>query len=385
MSPSAHALAFAVASLAFAPIVSAEPPTYRVESLGTALVGTAINESGDAVGRQLNSQQIGRAFVAKRGGAVELLPLPSPWQSSDAYAINNEGLVVGAVSTGTIASIGSRAAAWRPTKKGYAFELLTPYPGDQHSTATGVNDLGDIVGGSGGLGLGLYPRAVAFTPEGGVLLPELSLPAAVNNERVVVAWNTLLDLDTMTSTTVPLPPGNWQGFVATDLSESGGFCGYVSGFSGCSTFPLRHLTGAGWEFVGGCATTTSATAINAQGDVLAYVYNGGNWVSFVGEENLAIGSLIDPSEGDWIVTGGADINDARMILASARRGPAFTVTELVRLVPIVGPDLDGDGRVGGADLAILLAAWGTPTADLDGNDTVDGVDLAIMLAAWTAK
>ena len=41
-----------------------------------------------------------------------------------------------------------------------------------------------------------------------------------------------------------------------------------------------------------CATTTSATAINSQGDVLAYVYNGGNSVAFVGEPNLSISSLI---------------------------------------------------------------------------------------------
>lgn len=53
-------------------------------------------------------------------------------------------------------------------------------------------------------------------------------------------------------------------------------------------------------------------------------------------------------------------------------------------------DLDGDGAVGGADLAILLAAWGpcprctagACPADLDGNCTVDGADLATLLASW---
>jgi hypothetical protein len=186
----------------------------------------------------------------------------------------------------------------------------------------------------------------------------------------------------MTLTTIPLPPGNWQGMVATDLSEAGGICGHVLGFSGCSTFPIRHLPGIGWQFVGGCATTTSATAINSHGDVLAYVYNGGNWVAFAGEPNLAIGSLIDPSEGSWSVTGASDLNDARMILASARRGPDFAITELVRLVPIVEADLDGDGHVNGADLAILLAAWGTSGADLDDDGIVGGADLAILLGPW---
>ncbi len=50
---------------------------------------------------------------------------------------------------------------------------------------------------------------------------------------------------------------------------------------------------------------------------------------------------------------------------------------------IVG-DLNGDGAVNGADLAMLLGAWGgAGAADLDGSGAVDGGDLAIMLGAWT--
>ncbi len=46
-------------------------------------------------------------------------------------------------------------------------------------------------------------------------------------------------------------------------------------------------------------------------------------------------------------------------------------------------DLDGDGAVGGADLAIMLGAWGGGgAADLDGSGSVNGADLAIMLGAW---
>ena len=47
-------------------------------------------------------------------------------------------------------------------------------------------------------------------------------------------------------------------------------------------------------------------------------------------------------------------------------------------------DIDGSTVVDGADLAALLAAWGTanPAADLNGDGTVDGADLAILLAAW---
>lgn len=47
-------------------------------------------------------------------------------------------------------------------------------------------------------------------------------------------------------------------------------------------------------------------------------------------------------------------------------------------------DLSGDGQVDGADLGLLLGAWGTPgPGDLDGSGTVDGGDLGLLLGAWT--
>jgi hypothetical protein len=47
-------------------------------------------------------------------------------------------------------------------------------------------------------------------------------------------------------------------------------------------------------------------------------------------------------------------------------------------------DLDGDGVVAGADLAILLGGWGSPgVADLNCDGTVGGADLAILLGAWS--
>jgi len=50
-------------------------------------------------------------------------------------------------------------------------------------------------------------------------------------------------------------------------------------------------------------------------------------------------------------------------------------------------DLNGDGVVNAADLAILLGAWGPATpgeaADLNGDGEVNAADLAIMLGAWS--
>jgi hypothetical protein len=45
--------------------------------------------------------------------------------------------------------------------------------------------------------------------------------------------------------------------------------------------------------------------------------------------------------------------------------------------------LDDNGVVNGADLGILLGAWGTNTYDLDGDGTLTGADLGILLSNWS--
>lgn len=47
-------------------------------------------------------------------------------------------------------------------------------------------------------------------------------------------------------------------------------------------------------------------------------------------------------------------------------------------------DLNGDGRVDGADLALMLANWGLPgNTDLNGDGTTNGADLTILLSRWS--
>ncbi|HMP08659.1 MAG TPA: PA14 domain-containing protein, partial [Lacipirellulaceae bacterium] len=52
---------------------------------------------------------------------------------------------------------------------------------------------------------------------------------------------------------------------------------------------------------------------------------------------------------------------------------------------ILAADLNYDGVVNGADLAVMLGLWNTPSplADLNGDGNVDGADLAILLGSWS--
>ena len=373
----------AAASLC-ASALAAPPNNYRVDVIGMGMNSFDMNEAGTIVGRQMNLLGVGRAFIAARGSASQILPLPAPWQSSDAYAISPNGIIVGAVSSPSIASVGSRAAAWYPNGAGYDFVLLPPIAGDTYSAAFGVNSAGDIVGGSGGLGLGSYPRAARFMPKAAILLNGIGTPADINESRVVVSGNQLLDLDTMAIETIPLPAGNWQGFVAHDISNGGNVCGYLSGFSGCSTFPMRYLPGAGWQYVGGCATTTAATSVNDFGDATAFVASTSVWISFAGEDPVSPSAIIAPSEGSWLISGVGTITNRRELTAIGRLA-SETTNQLLRLRPYLREDLNDDGAVNALDLAALLAAWGDfgGPADLDGDGIVGSADIAVLLSAWT--
>jgi len=67
-----------------------------------------------------------------------------------------------------------------------------------------------------------------------------------------------------------------------------------------------------------------------------------------------------------------------------RTGPqAFNAARAMWGTPACAADLDGDGDVGGVDLSLLLAAWGTDGgADIDRDGSVGGSDLSSLLVAW---
>lgn len=377
------------AAIAAATALAGTPPTYQVQYLGAGWTATGINQQGVVCGSMSPDGTSLVAGVSHGGEPFELLPLPPGMQTSRAFDINDAGEIVGAVCPNQYVISQPTAAIWRPAQGGYTVEVLSPLPGDPYCAAYSINNVGDIIGGSGHTGWN-PSTGVRFISGGTVMLPEGILSGEVNDQRVVLADNRLLDLDTGEIVTVPLPPGNWQGFVGAALNNNNDFCGYVLGYSGCSTFPIRYRQGTGWEFVGGCATTTSATAMNDRGDTILYYYQTTAGASFVDEGYFALGSLIDPSQGPWFVQyGGANgINNSRQIIAAARQGAAGPVGAVL-MTPIVthcGADFDANGTVGVPDIFAYLSAWfsSDPRADIDGTPGIGVPDIFAFLSLWFA-
>lgn len=321
--------------------VHADVPSYRVQYLGDGWTGTGINSFGDVCGSMSPDGTALLAGVSRGGAPFELLPLPPGMQSSRAHDINDDGVIVGSVCQNQYVITQPVAAVWRPVSGGYAIDVFEPLPGDLYCAAYAVNNVGDIIGASGYWGWNLS-TGVQFTSEGTIRLPGDMLSGDINDERVIITNNRLLDLDTGVLTEIPLPPGNWQGFVAAALNNNNDFCGYILGYSGCSTFPMRYRQSVGWEYLGGCATTTSATAINDRGDALSYYYYTASGVTFVPEGYFGLGALIDASQGEWYVQwGGANgINNNRQIVAAARQGSNGPIGAILMTPMSSGPDCD---------------------------------------------
>jgi hypothetical protein len=158
------------------------------------------------------------------------------------------------------------------------------------------------------------------------------------------------------------------------------FAGYMSGhstFSRTAAEVLTRMTGSEY-FPGGMAEYTcnqNQFLVFEDGPSETFTFQ---WATYYdAADNSGVSRLYGGIHPDF------DDFPARRI--GAQLGTkAFNRASELFTAPVCIADLSGDGQVEGADMAMLLNAWGTANADADlsADGIVGGADLGLLLNAW---
>lgn len=333
----------------------AQTPVYTAEFIGTSTGLVDLNDYGYVIGTSPLGLASERGWVASRTQPITPLPLPPGRFSSRVYDINNQGVIVGSVSSTTYAdpSFGGIAAVWTPNGSGgFTVQELTKLPGDVGSVAKALNEVGDIVGFS----QGAFQRAVWFTAPGGLLdlTPTGAFnPVAVNDQRQVVCYWTRcarLDLNTLVLQDLGLPLGSFNSTLGGSINEAGQVAGVaITSSSSCTRVAARYTDGVGWQLLSPCGPNNGPGNINDRGDV-SFWSVAAAFVRLEGRGVFNIESMITAPVGQWfpysLATG--MINDSRQIAILASN-PTTGQSGVVLLIPqddAGTPLCDGDGSSG---------------------------------------
>ncbi len=180
------------------------------------------------------------------------------------------------------------------------------------------------------------------------------------------------------------------------MVEHDGFL-YVGGPSGDV---WRTPVGGGEFTYFGCACIPNIRGLTVGDGSLYAAGQGGLVLEFDLENGFLVGGFVAPVEPSAIVflDGDVLVSDAsglivRMDAATGEMEGQFQAPHPVEAMALLSDDLgefgdlDGDGAIGGSDLALLLGSWGVCggcAADLTGDGLVNAADLAAMLGAWGA-
>jgi len=138
--------------------------------------------------------------------------------------------------------------------------------------------------------------------------------------------------------------------------------------------------------VGSVQSTLGAPIVGV--GVYGVATNGGNTYSSYGSTDSSGNYSMPVFSGLWSV--GVDSSGLQAQgYMPVNSQPVFVsagtvIANFVATPSSVPADLNGDGSVNGADLAIVLGNWGNSgVGDLTGDGTVDGADLGVLLGAWS--
>jgi hypothetical protein len=133
-------------------------------------------------------------------------------------------------------------------------------------------------------------------------------------------------------------------------------------------------------------TLTIETCGSASFDTIIAVYGGCGFVQPLFSCNLSnlLGCNDDACGTRSKVTVPVQIGNCYRVRVGGFQGADGTGTLQVSCAPTCAGDLDGNGAVDAADLAILLGAWGSSQLgpDINGDGIVNAQDLAVLLGNW---
>lgn len=332
--------------------VSAQPgaPTYALQFLGPGSP-TAISNTGIVVGARIVNTQYYQPLVSVGGAPWSLLPVPPGADSVFPTDVNDAGIIVGVAYS----AWNAEAVRWLRSGGGYVVEKLPKLPGDTSSYATAINDLGQVVGAR--RALGYVPAATSgWLYDDASGLVDLAarfgfwvVPVDINGVGQVIGGVERLDLRTGAIDEVGAGPANYNMVGPVALNDAGQMAGTASLRSTSLNIvsAFRYTPGTGWLYLAGTSRYTTASSINALGDV-GYGEQGAG-VYFDGLGTFAVWNLLGEAatNAGWTITGsGVEINDDRVIATVGRNSltgesGAVLLTPAGTLQPPAPPVLTG--------------------------------------------
>lgn len=267
---------------------------------------------------------------------------------SSGYELSNDGKV--AVGLGWINGCSAVGFRWTEATGMVQLEQLA----NGGNRASVVNLDGSVIG---GFAQGSFSRTPAFwTPDGGVLLD----PPDGDTLGEVYGLNRL--------GTILLGSADGKAVRWTDGGSTMTVLGAGSilpGWTGVAMDRATNGTTVGFDFIFG--NRRAWLQLGGDGPLIelqSYLEANGATVPVPLEVCQAISA------------------DGRTIIGHGFSGAWMATIETPALCTGDIAPLGGDGLIDGADLGVLLSAWGTGGADLNGDGATNGADLGVLLGNW---